>query len=135
MSPRRKAAPQLTRLELQIMNVLWDIGPSTVLQVQKKISGESLAYTTVQTMLNILHRKGRLRRKLLGKAYVYSPVLTRDHAVREVVRDIANRLFRGSVEALVMSLFKTDQITPKRLASLRNLLEKSQAAKHENARD
>src|SRR5437868_9581296 len=98
MSPRRKAAPQLTRLELQIMNVLWDIGPSTVLQVQKKISGESLAYTTVQTMLNIRHRKGRVRRKILGKAYVYSPVLTRDHAVREVVRDIANRLFRGSVD-------------------------------------
>ena len=135
MPPRRKAASQLTRLELQIMNVLWDIGPSTVLQVQKKISGESLAYTTVQTMLNILHRKGRARRKLLGKAYVYSPVLTRDHAVREVVRDIANRLFRGSVEALVMSLFKTDQITPKRLASLRNLLEKSQAPKRGNVRD
>ena len=73
MGPRRKPSPQLTRLELQIMEVLWRIAAGTVQEVQAAIPGEPLAYTTVQTMLNILHRKGRVKRKLLGKAYTYSP--------------------------------------------------------------
>src|SRR5256885_1092682 len=62
MAPLRKPPQQLTRLELQIMKVLWDIGPAPVQAVQERLSGEKLAYTTVQTMLNVLHRKGRVKR-------------------------------------------------------------------------
>jgi len=61
--PKRSA--QLTPLELQIMKALWEIGPSTVQAVQEKLHGRRLAYTTVQTMLNILERKGKVKRKLL----------------------------------------------------------------------
>jgi BlaI family transcriptional regulator, penicillinase repressor len=126
MGPRRKASTQLTRLELQIMEILWDIGPSTVQEVQNAISGEPLAYTTIQTMLNILHRKGRVKRKLSGKAYTYRPVLSRDNAVGEAVRDMVDRLFGGSVEALVMSLLKTKQLESKKLAKLNELVGKLQ---------
>jgi predicted transcriptional regulator len=58
----------LTKLELQIMQVIWRLGPSTVGQAQEGLEQE-LAYTTVQTMLNILEKKGKLRRKLLGRSY------------------------------------------------------------------
>lgn len=122
MSPRRKSSSQLTRLELQIMEVLWNRGTSTVQEVQAAISGEPLAYTTVQTMLNILHRKGRVKRKLVGKAYAYSPILSRERAVKEALVDVVNRLFGGSVEALVMSLLKTNQLDPKKLAELNELV-------------
>src|SRR5437764_10671605 len=107
MGPKRKPSPQLTRLELQIMEVLWRIAAGTVQEVQAAIPGDPLAYTTVQTMLNILHRKGRVKRKLVGKAYTYSPILSRERAVKEALIDMVDRMFGGSVEALVMNLLKT----------------------------
>jgi BlaI family penicillinase repressor len=122
MSPKRKPSSQLTRLELQIMEVLWRIGAGTVQEVQNSISGESLAYTTVQTMLNILHRKRRVKRKLVGKAYTYSPILSRERAVKEALIDVVNRMFGGSVEALVMSLLKTKKLDPKKLRELNELV-------------
>lgn len=124
MGPKRKPSPQLTRLELQIMEVLWRIAAGTVQEVQAAIPGEPLAYTTVQTMLNILHRKGRVRRKLIGKAYTYSPILSRERAIREALVDMVDRMFGGSVEALVMNLLKTKQLDPKKLLELKEVVRK-----------
>jgi BlaI family penicillinase repressor len=126
MSPKRKRSLQLTRLELQIMEVLWRIGGATVQEVQNSIPGEPLAYTTVQTMLNILHRKGRVKRKLAGKAYTYSTILSREKAVKEALIDVVDRMFGGSVEALVMSLLKTKQLDPKKLRELNELVTRRQ---------
>ena len=61
----------LTKLELKIMQVIWRCGRCTVGAVQEELD-PPLAYTTVQTMLNILERKGKLKRELQGRAYVYS---------------------------------------------------------------
>lgn len=119
---------QLTRLELQIMQVLWENGPSTVQAVQQSLPGEHLAYTTVQTMLNILQRKGKVKRKLLGKAYEYRPVLSRDKALREAASDMLHRLFGGSVEALLMSLVKSHQLDADKLARVQKLIESGQQA-------
>jgi predicted transcriptional regulator len=107
----------LTRLELKIMQVIWRLGSSTVTAVQAELT-PPLAYTTVQTMLNILERKGKLRRILEGRAYVYSAVVTEDKAVSQVLRDLVDRIFGGSSEELVMSLLKTRQIDAKSLAKL-----------------
>ena len=86
MGGKRKFQQQLTPLELQIMRVLWDCGPSNVQSVQEKLAGSSrLAYTTVQTMLNVLHRKGKVRRRLRGRAYEYAPVLTREKAASNAI--------------------------------------------------
>jgi BlaI family transcriptional regulator, penicillinase repressor len=113
---------QLTRLELQIMQVLWNNGPSTVQAVQQSLRGDPLAYTTVQTMLNILQRKGKVKRKLLGKAYEYRPVLSRDKALREAASDMLDRMFGGSVEALLMSLVKSNQLDADKLAKVQKLM-------------
>jgi predicted transcriptional regulator len=107
----------LTRLELKIMQVIWRLGSSTVTAVQAELI-PPLAYTTVQTMLNILERKGKLRRILEGRAYVYSAAVTEDKAVSQVLRDLVDRIFGGSSEELVMSLLKTRQIDAKSLAKL-----------------
>jgi BlaI family penicillinase repressor len=120
---KAKGQPQLTRLELQIMKVLWEIGPSTVQAVQQNLPGERLAYTTVQTMLNILERKGKVKRKLLGKAYEYRPVLSRDKALREAAGDMLDRMFGGSVEALLMSLVKSRQLDADKLAKVQQLID------------
>jgi BlaI family transcriptional regulator, penicillinase repressor len=122
---------QLTRLELQIMQVLWNNGPSTVQAVQQSLPGDPLAYTTVQTMLNILERKGKVKRKLLGKAYEYRPVLSRDKALREAARDMLDRMFGGSVEALLMSLVKSNQLDTEKLAKVKKLIERQKQAERE----
>lgn len=115
-------AETLTRLELQIMQAIWKLGPANVGDVQKALP-QKLAYTTVQTMLNILERKGRLKRKLRGRAYVYSATFTEDRATRHAVRDLVDRMFGGSADELVMSLIKSRQIDPRRIAELTQRLE------------
>ena len=107
----------LTRLELKIMQVIWKRGASTVSDVQVEME-PALAYTTVQTMLNILEKKGKLQRKLEGRAYVYSARVSEEKAVGQSLRDMIDRMFGGSSEELVMSLLKSRQIDAKRLAKL-----------------
>lgn len=123
MTGRKKGTHALTPLELLIMKVLWREGPSNVLAVQKNLSSDTdLAYTTVQTMLNVLHRKGRVRRKLKGRAYEYRAVVSKEKAVGQAVRDLVERMFGGSSEELVMSLIKDRQIDPERIAYLTKML-------------
>jgi len=107
----------LTRLELRIMQAVWRRGSSTVSAVQAELD-PPLAYTTVQTMLNILERKGKLRRELRGRAYVYTPRVSEAKALGQQLRDLVERMFGGSSEELVMSLLKTRQIDAKKLAEL-----------------
>jgi BlaI family transcriptional regulator, penicillinase repressor len=107
----------LTKLELRIMQVIWKLGSSTVTAVQQALE-PPLAYTTVQTMLNILERKGKLRRELQGRAYVYTAKVSESRAMGQGVRDLIDRMFGGSSEELVMSLLKNRQIDAKRLAKL-----------------
>jgi BlaI family transcriptional regulator, penicillinase repressor len=117
----------LTKLELQIMQVIWRLGPSNVNAVQAALD-QKLAYTTVQTMLNILQKKGKLKRKLEGRAYVYSAAVTEAKASGHALRDLIDRMFGGSSEELVMSLIKTKQIDPKKIAELTRRLEKGDDA-------
>jgi predicted transcriptional regulator len=107
----------LTKLELQMMQAIWSRGASTVAEVQAALEQE-LAYTTVQTMLNILERKGKLRRELRGRAFVYSATVSEAKASGHALRDLIDRMFGGSSEELVMSLVKSRQLDPERLAEL-----------------
>lgn len=119
----RKKSEQLTPLELELMKVLWETGPASVQTVQQRLERE-LAYTTVQTMLNVLHRKGKVTRALKEKAYFYSPAVSRRQVMGQAVGDLVDRLFGGSAESLVMSLVETRHLTPEKLSRLQQLLEK-----------
>jgi BlaI family penicillinase repressor len=112
----------LTKLELQIMQVIWRRGTSNVGEVQEGLE-QQLAYTTVQTMLNILHRKGKLRRKLSGRAYEYSATVSEAKALSHALRDVVDRMFGGSSEELVMSLITSKQLDAKKIAELSRRLE------------
>ena len=119
MVRRGKKSHSLTPLELKVMQVLWREGPSNVQHVQKNLPTDTeLAYTTVQTMLNVLERKGRVRRTLKGRAYTYRAVVSEEKALGHAVRDLVERMFGGSSEELVMSLIKSRQIDPERIADL-----------------
>jgi BlaI family transcriptional regulator, penicillinase repressor len=106
------------------MNVLWETGPAGVQNVQARLGGRDLAYTTVQTMLNVLHRKGKVKRRLKDRAYIYEPVLSRQKAVTQAVGDMLDRFFGGSADSLVLSLVEARKLTPEKLEQLSKLVEK-----------
>jgi predicted transcriptional regulator len=120
--PRTKRE-RLTPLELEIMQVLWETGPANVQTVQRRLERD-LAYTTVQTMLNVLQRKNKVRRTLKGKAHFYRPAVTRSQFTGHAVGDLIDRLFGGSAEGLVMSLLEARHLTPEKLARLNKIVEK-----------
>ncbi len=131
--PRRKNSEQaLTPLELEIMSVLWECGPANVQTVQARLKTRELAYTTVQTMLNVLVRKGKVKRRLKERAFIYRPVLSRQNAVSQAVGDILDRFFGGSADSLVMNLVESRQLTPEKLGEIQKLLEHSEEEPHGN---
>jgi predicted transcriptional regulator len=127
---RRKENQTLTPLELEIMQVLWDSGACTVAEVQPRLRAE-LAYTTVQTMLNVLWRKHKVRRVQEGRAFRYEPVVSRERATGSALRDLVSRMFGGSSEALLMAMVDTRQISAEELT---RLAEKLMAVERRSAR-
>lgn len=127
---RRKEIQTLTPLELEIMQVLWESGGCTVGEVQPKLKAE-LAYTTVQTMLNVLWRKHKVKRVQEGRAFRYEPVVSRAGATGNALRDMVSRMFGGSSEALLMAMVDTRQISAEELA---RLADKLKAAERRAAR-
>ena len=118
---RGRASGVLTPLELQIMQVLWTTGPGPVSAVQERL-GSDLAYTTVQTMLNVLLRKKKVRRTQVGRAFTYEAAVSRDGATGAALKDLVSRMFGGSGEALLMALIDTNQITPEQVARASRLV-------------
>jgi BlaI family transcriptional regulator, penicillinase repressor len=130
---QRKTAGPLTPLELEIMKVLWDAGPSSVQDVQRALEKKRpLAYTTVQTMLNLLHRKGKAERQLEDRAYRYAAAVSRKRETGKAMRDLIDRFFGGSAEGLVMSLVETRHLSRSKLAELQERLE---SAEDDDGRD
>ena len=116
----------LTPLELEIMQVLWEVGPCTVAEVQPKLKAE-LAYTTVQTMLNVLLRKKKVKRVQEGRAYRYRPTVSRERATGSALSDMVKRMFGGSSEALLMAMVDTRQISAEELARVAQKLAAAEA--------
>ena len=94
----RPKTENLTPLELEIMHVLWETGPANVQTVQQKLKRE-LAYTTVQTMLNILERKGKAKRTLKNRAYFYKPAVSRNRSSANTSRTLSIDSLAGPLRA------------------------------------
>jgi predicted transcriptional regulator len=123
----RKKTEGLTPLELEIMKVLWQGGPATVLAIHEQVSAaRPLAYNTVQTMLTILHEKGKVRRTMKDRAYVYQARVTEDGAAHQAVQDLIQRVFGGRADALVLSMVKNRQIGAEELAELQRKVEEAE---------
>ena len=129
---RHGSPEQLTPVELEIMKVLWECGASTVQEVQQRLeSDRPTAYTTVQTMLNILVRKRKAKRTMVDRSYRYRAAISREKALGNSLRDIVRRMFDGSAEALVMSLMETRQLTPETLQRLNELVAAEKEGRHD----
>ena len=127
----RKASIQLTPLELEIMKILWAGGPATVEEARQRMPGPSKpAYTTIQTMLNLLEKKGKTKRNLVERAYVYQATESKAQARSHTLTDLINRMFGGSAEELVLGLLETKHLTPEKLAKLQRAARKEPNGTH-----
>ena len=115
---------RFTERELDIMQVLWDLGDASVGEVQERLD-DQLAYNTVLTMLKVLEEKGHVARTIEGRAHRYSPTVERDVAGRSALGRVTDKLFRGSPEALLLNLVKQPGITREEVQRMRDLLDRT----------
>jgi BlaI family penicillinase repressor len=122
----------LTTLERRLMRVVWDVGTGNVQKILQGLTGEpQLAYTTVQTTLNVLQRKGKVKRKLVGRAFEYSAIVSQEAADSHAIKDVLQKVFRGSVDDLLLSLVRSKQLDAKKLMELQAKLQASESLEEE----
>jgi len=116
----RKRSRTLTDAEHRIMEVLWNKGSATVAEVVEALSGkDGTAYTTILTMMRILHEKGYLSCSKEGRAHTYTPRVDRTTAARKAVRQVLAKFFAGSPGELVLSFLRDEEISPEELDELK----------------
>jgi predicted transcriptional regulator len=114
---------QLARLQLAIMQVLWDRGEATVAEVRGALEDDRpLAYTTVATMLTKMERNGQVAHRTEGRVHVYKPALHRERVSQSMVADLAGRLFDGDVAEMVSHLLDGCDVSREELARLKTLI-------------
>ena len=105
------------------MKVVWRLESSTVRQVYEELLRKRrIAYTTVMTIMNILERKGHLRKRQEDRAYVYAPTQPQKQVIGSMVRDFIQRVFNGSAEPLLVHLVEDEQLTEQDLDEIRKTI-------------
>ena len=115
----RPAAPTLTPHELDIMKLVWDRRSATVRDVYEALRARRrIAYTSVLTMMNVLERKGHLKKRAEGRSFVYQAARPRGQVLRSMVREFVERVFGGATEPLLVHLLEDRRLTRADLEAL-----------------
>ena len=121
-----------TGAELEILRVLWHRGPSTVREVHDRITEKrGITYTTVLKLLQIMTEKGLVRRDDSQRSHRYSARFTEARTQRQLLRDLLERAFGGSMPKLVLQALATKRASREDLAQIRRLLDDLEGGKHE----
>lgn len=119
--------PRLGKVQFQIMQDLWQHGPSTARQITDRLSETSgdlpIAHSTVQTLLRQLEDKGAVAHDLDGRTFIYRPLYEASEVKSTPLHDLLVRVYQGSVYNLMSHLLKDETVPPEELARLRRLLE------------
>ena len=119
----RKANIKLTRFELEIMDVLWQLGRASVREIQEQLPEKRRpAYTTVQTIVRRLEEKGAVRNvRKIGNAFIFEPLVTRKAAHHRLITEVLD-LFGGSARPLMAHLLEAGKLSLEDLRELENSL-------------
>lgn len=131
-----RPSEQPTPAELELLQCLWENGPSTVREVMDKLNEtqqRKRAYTSVMTLLSIMVDKGLLERKSKGKAYVYSAKAERDSTLGRMVGELCKRAFGGSSNSLVAHLLNQEAPTPEELNAIEKAIREYKRQQGDNA--
>jgi predicted transcriptional regulator len=113
----------LTDREAEYLDVLWELGPSTVTEVRERLAGDP-AYTTVLTILRKMESKGYVEAQKDGRAHRYAALVERDTARRSALRELSTKLFKGSAELLMAHLISDDSLSDEQIKRIRSMLDK-----------
>ncbi len=119
---------QPTPRELEILKALWDQGPSgvrEVYQVLAEAQEEDLAYNTVQTLLRIMEEKGLVKHHVEGRAFIYTPLYSREESVSGFV----DRVFNGAASEMVATLINDEKLPVKELERIQLLINEARRRK------
>jgi BlaI family transcriptional regulator, penicillinase repressor len=121
----KDATPQKpTAAELQILQVLWERGPSTVREVQEALQAEkALGYTTVLKLMQIMTTKGLVRRNEDQRAHVYEAQQPAEKTKRQLAADMLERVFDGSARELMLHALAAQRSSRQEIEELRSLLD------------
>jgi BlaI family penicillinase repressor len=118
--------PTPTSRELEILKVLWELGPSSVRDVHRRLAKrEDLAYNTVQTLMRIMEEKGLVDHHAEGRTFIYTPRFSRDESTARFL----DRVFDGAADQLVLSLLRTERIAPAELERMETMIAKARRRK------
>jgi predicted transcriptional regulator len=125
MRKRTAATPRPTDAELEILNVLWQRGASTVRDVHQAITRTrpAMGYTTVLKLMQIMSEKNLVRRDESQRAHVYEAQLAREQTQQQLIGDLLERAFEGSATKLVMQALNTKQASAEELSTIRAMLD------------
>jgi len=120
----------VTDRELEILKILWARGKASVREVQEdlnKAAGPAVAYSTVQTLLNIMEdKKGLVRHVVEGRTFIYIPKKSSDRTIRELTRRFVDRVFDGALDRVMVALLDTKLPTPAEFDRLRAMIDEAQ---------
>lgn len=123
----RRPAKRPTDAELEILDVLWELGPSTVREVHDALaerpSSRGSGYTTVLKHMQIMLEKGLLERDASVRPQRYRSVRTRGHTQRQLLGQLVDRVFSGSAGNLVLAALAARKATPDERKAIRELLD------------
>ena len=121
--------PKPTPAELDLLRVIWQLGPSSVKDVHQARLAEKpdLAYATVLRLMQVMHGKGLLTRDESQRSHVYAAAHAQDRLQTNLLRELIQKAFAGSGKALVLSALN-EHVTAKERAEIRRLLEETDDA-------
>ena len=117
----RETSHRLGDLQLRIMQVLWESGPSSVADVQARL-GDDLAYTTVATMLRKMEDRGLVQHQEQDRKFLYDAVISADDVKHSMTSDLIEKLFAGSLSAAMSHLLERREVSDAELDGLERLI-------------
>jgi predicted transcriptional regulator len=118
----RNEKPLPTEAELEILNILWAHGPSTVRDVHTEIDKDT-GYTTVLKQMQVMTEKGLLARSEKYRSHVYEARIAKEQTQRQLTRNLVQRAFDGSAKNLVLGALASQKVSPEDLAEIRSMLD------------
>lgn len=124
-SPSSATPPKPTPAELDMLRVLYALGPATAKQVHATAldSRPDLTYATVLRLLQVMHGKGLLQRDESARAHVYAPAQAQDSIQTSLLKDLIHKAFSGSGKALVLAALRSGHVSARERAEIQALLD------------
>lgn len=123
LMPRPPSA-QPTEVEMQILRILWDLGPSPVREIHRRLeAAKGTNYSTTVKMLAVMLQKGLVKRDEEAQPHVYRPALSRAKTGKKMLDDLIDKVYEGSAMSLVLQALSSGKATKEELDQVRRLLD------------